>query len=217
MEKSEGLKMYDELIAVHTIMRRGSELTADALERLAAGRPVDVRQLVRLARWQSDFVHHHHESEDELFWPVLRDLFPSVVAGLDALSAEHEKLDTELRTLSAAIAHLASKGADVRAAAAAAAPSAVTVRDVLLGHLDTEEPVLEELFPQVPDADIIRLRKAILAGAPRGGPDLVIGLLSEPVPAPGYATVFASFPAPVRLMKPLLLGKFHSTLKALAG
>ncbi len=216
MEKSEGLKMYDELTAVHTIMRRGVELTTTSLERLADGKPVDVRAVVRLARWQSEFAHHHHESEDELFWPVLRALFPEVVAGLDGLSAEHEKLDHELRNLSAAIDALAEKGADARQAARDALPSAVTVKDVLIGHLDAEEPVLEGLFPRVPDADIVRLRAAIVAGARRGGPDLVIGLLSEPVPAPGYATMMASFPAPLRVLRPLLLRKFHSTRKALA-
>lgn len=215
MEKSEGLRMYDELVAVHTIMRRGVDLTTSSLERVAAGRPADVKAVVRLARWQSGFVHHHHESEDELFWPVLRRLFPDVVAGLDGLSAEHEKLDHELQVLSAAIDALAAKGADVRAAAKAALPAAVTVRDVLLGHLDAEEPVLEGLFPQVPDADIVRLRAAIVAGAPRSGPDLVIGLLSEPVPAPGYAAIMANFPAPLRLLRPLLLRKFRSTRAAL--
>ena len=207
--------MYDELIAVHTIMRRGVDLTTSSLERLAAGHAVDVKTVVRLARWQSGFVHHHHESEDELFWPVLRRLFPDVVAGLDGLSAEHEKLDHELRVLSDAIDALAASGTP--AAAKAALPPAVTVRDVLLGHLDAEEPVLEGLFPQVPDADIIRLRAAIVAGAPRSGPDFVIGLLSEPEPAPGYATMMANFPMPIRLLRPLLLRKFRSTRAALAG
>jgi hemerythrin-like domain-containing protein len=207
--------MYDELVAVHTIMRRGAELTTTSLERLAAGRPVGVKAVVRLARWQSEFVHHHHESEDELFWPVLRTLFPAVVAGLDGLSAEHEKLDHELRVLSTAIDALAEKGVDAREAAKAALPAAVTVKDVLLGHLDAEEPVLQDLFPQVPDTDIVRLRKAIVDGAPRSGPDLVIGLLAEPVPATGHDEMMANFPAPVRLLRPLLLRKFHSTLAAL--
>ncbi|MCS7477300.1 hemerythrin domain-containing protein [Umezawaea endophytica] len=217
MVESEGLLMYDELIAVHTIMRRGADLTTASLERLVAGEPVGVKAVVRLARWQAEFVHHHHESEDELFWPVLRTLFPDVVAGLDGLSAEHEKLDHELRALSVAIDTLAEKDVDVREAAGAALPAATSVRDVLIGHLDAEEPVLKGLFPRVPDADIVRLRKAIVDGAPRGGPDLVIGLLSEPVPAPGHDVMMANFPAPVRLLRPLLLRRFHSTLGALAA
>ncbi len=41
-------------------------------------------------------------------------------------------------------------------------------REVLAGHLATEEPVLMELFPQVPDAHVVRLRKAVTDGASRG-------------------------------------------------
>lgn len=213
---AEGRRIYDELIAVHTIMRRGAELTATALERLAAGDRVSFPAAVRVARWQAEFIHHHHASEDELFWPVLRGLFPDAVASLEELSVEHDQLDLELKALTAAIDAINDREQatmSVRAAAAAAA----SVRDILVAHLDAEEPVLRQLFPQVPTGEILRLRKAIVDGAPRSGPDLVLGLLDDPDPAPGRDQIMANFPAPVRLLRPLFIRRYQATKRALGS
>lgn len=224
-EKPEGLRMYDELMAVHTIMRRGSALTAAALHRLAAGERPDIGALVRLARWQDRFTRHHHASEDELFWPLLRELFPAAAGSLDELAAEHERLDAALDMLSAGITSIEAAarmpGPDALAAATGlaaiqAASAADTVRDTLASHLDAEEPALRELFPKTPPADIRRLRKAIIAGAPRSGPDLVLGLLEDPVPAPGYAALTSDLPRPVRLLRPLLVRRY-TAVKARLG
>jgi hemerythrin-like domain-containing protein len=217
--RPEGLRMYDELIAVHTIMRRGAELTVEALRRLAGGTALDVSALVRLARWQAEFVHHHHESEDEQFWPVLRGLFPETVAELDGLTVEHEHLDAGLTTLGEAIDALAGHKRDLTAAAEIAAtqalPAAEKVRDVLISHLDTEEPILRDLFPRVPDDDIRRLRAAIVAGAPRTAPDLVFGLLEDPAPATGYGAMMQNLPRPLRWLRPVLLRRYRSVKHAL--
>jgi hemerythrin-like domain-containing protein len=204
--------MYDELIAVHTIMRRGAELTEAAFARLDTGAPVNAKVLAGTARWLVTFVHHHHESEDRLFWPVLRRCFPDVVADLDKLTHEHETLDTELRTLDAMTDDLRATGTTaVRDALA----SVGRVRQVLAGHLDNEEPVLKALFPQVPDDEVERLRKAIVAGAPRSGPDLVLGLLEDQGRPQGYQHMVANFPAPVRWLRPLLLNRYEGRKKAL--
>ena len=83
----EGLRMYDELIAVHTIMRRSTALTTTALHGVVSGDKVRISALVRIADWQHGFIHHHHTSEDEQFWPVLRGLFPDAVIADDADAA----------------------------------------------------------------------------------------------------------------------------------
>lgn len=209
-QADEGLRIYDELIAVHTIMRRSTILTADALRRFASGSSSNSKALVALIRWQAEFVHHHHRSEDELFWPVLRELFPDAIASLDELTEQHHVLDAELDNLSSAAKDLAN-------ARSSALLSAEKVRDVLISHLDTEEPVLLKLFPQTPAPRIVELRKAIVAGAPRSGPDLVLGLLEDPEPAQGTAIMHANFPPPVRLLRPLLLRRYRARKRQLVG
>jgi hypothetical protein len=158
-----------------------------------------------MARWFIEFVHHHHASEDEMFWPVLRELFPDADADLDKLTSEHEALDAELHTLATAIDSMAAArgggGARAEAAGQAAvwtAPIAENIRNILVAYLDDEEPVLAGLFPQVPDGDIIRLRRAIIHGAPRSGPYYVFGLLEDPDRPAGYPALVADFPRPVR-------------------
>ncbi|MFJ2650356.1 hemerythrin domain-containing protein [Streptomyces sp. NPDC087420] len=223
---AEGSKMYDELLAVHMIMRRGAALVTASFARLTAGEAVDVRALVKTSRWLIAFVHHHHASEDELFWPVLRGLFPSSIAVLDSLTAEHEALDTELHTLARAVDGIADPDvtgeraktlAVVGQAALAGLPSAQKVQDLLATHLDREEPVLRDLFPQVPDADIIRVRKAIIHSAPRDSPHLVFGLMEDPVRVPGHDTLAANFPPPLRWLRPLLLTRYRTTKKSLGA
>ncbi|GAB3814893.1 hemerythrin domain-containing protein [Kribbella italica] len=226
-DPTEGLRLYDELIAVHTIMRRSTALVVDALQALIDGRPVRVATLVKLIDWQAAFVHHHHESEDELFWPVLRGRFPEVVAQLDALSVEHDKLDGALEQLSTEAAalrgapadlglHGAPAGQGLQGRAASLLPSALEVRDVLAGHLDTEEPILRELFPDVPAGEIITLRKAIVAGAPKAGPEWVLGLMENPTRTQGYAIMMANFPPPVRWLRPILLRSYAKARRSLA-
>ncbi|MCT9928794.1 hypothetical protein N5079_01030 [Planotetraspora sp. A-T 1434] len=149
-------------------------------------------------------------------------MFPDAVAALDGLSVDHRALDAELKTLDAAVDAIAAgvarrsdRAVAVRDAAREGAQAAVRMRDVLMDHLDSEEPVLRELFPQVSDAEVLRLRAAIVAGAPRSGPDLVMGLLHDPAPAPGAARLMDSFPAPLRWMRPLLLKRYRTQRSAL--
>ncbi|MFG1811532.1 hemerythrin domain-containing protein [Streptomyces sp. NPDC049040] len=224
--RHEGPRLYQELLAVHGIMRRGTALVADSFARLAAGDPVDHKALVTVSRWLVGFVHHHHASEDELLWPVLRELFPAAVADLDRLATEHEALDAELAALAGATDAIAAarkgKGpADVVAmvgiAAVAAHPAARKVQDILANHLAAEEPVLEALFPQVPDARITPLRKAIVDGAPRSGPHFVLGLMTQPEPVTGYAEMRANLPAPLRWAGPLLVNRYRAAARDLGA
>jgi hemerythrin-like domain-containing protein len=223
-DRAEGLRMYDELIAVHTILRRGSALVADSLAALAQGGPVDVGTLVSTARWHSAFLHHHHASEDEEFWPLLRRLFPDSDADLVRLTAEHAELDVELKSLADAVSAIGAREGRSRdewraaareLAASTAHPAAVRAQKALGAHLDGEEPVLRELFPLTPAADIRTLRAAIVAAAPKSGPDLVLGLLVDPDPAPGYEQMVSNFPPPVRWLRPLLLRRYRGRRRAL--
>jgi hemerythrin-like domain-containing protein len=220
-DPTEGLHLFDELVAVHTILRRGAVLVADAMEALSEGEPVDLRTLISVARWHSAFLHHHHQSEDALFWPLLRRLFPDRDDDLTRLTAEHVDLDRELQALTSVIDQLDTP--DGRRPAKARQLTAETglkaaarAQESLAAHLDDEEPVLRELFPRTPPADIVSLRKAIVAAAPKSAPDLVLGLLVDPDPAPGYDRIVTNFPPPVRWMRPLLLQRYRRRRRSLA-
>ncbi|MFJ9027504.1 hemerythrin domain-containing protein [Streptomyces sp. NPDC102274] len=221
----ERARMYDELLAEHTIMRRGAALVAVSFANLADGQPVDVRTLVSTSRWLIEYVRSHHGSEDKQLWPALSDLFPAAVAELDRMIVEHQALDAELHTLARAVDAIDAReitgGRDevlvvVSEAAMSGLPSAQRVREILTRHFDEEEPVLLELFPQVPDSDLARVRKGIFHGGFRCSAHLVLGLMEDPDRIPGYAAVLSAFPASVRWLRPVLLARYRSTKKALA-
>ncbi|MFE4370916.1 hemerythrin domain-containing protein [Streptomyces sp. NPDC056835] len=225
MLRTERSRMYEELLAEHTIMRRGAALVAVSFANLADGQPVDVRTLVSTSRWLIDYVRSHHGSEDEQLWPVLSDLFSPAVAELDRMVAEHQALDAELHTLARVVDAIAAREIAggraevlvvVSEAAMSGLPSAQRVHDILTRHFDEEEPVLLELFAQVPDADLARVRNGIFHGDFRVSPHLVLGLMEDPDRIPGYAAVLRAFPASVRWLRPVLLARYRSTKKALA-
>jgi hemerythrin-like domain-containing protein len=177
-----GLELYDDLTAVHAVLRRGAELVISALERLSGGDSIDIATPVRLARWHVEFLRHHDATEDALLLPLLRRVYPDDVATLDGLLVEHETLSHQADDLNAAIDAMAVAtslpGSDALAAAVGLAaleglPAAVKLYAVLLSHLDSEEAVLRRLFGQVPEADAQRLHEAIVASWPRTAPGTV--------------------------------------------
>ncbi|MFB7269649.1 hemerythrin domain-containing protein [Streptomyces sp. NPDC056244] len=216
--------LYDELLAVHTILRRGTALVSESFGRLAGGEPVDVKVLVNTARWLIASIRRHHASEDVLFWPALRDLVPLEALRIDELAVAHEALDAELQTLARTVDTLAAQHVTgepdaalvvVGQAALSGLPSAQRVQAVLNRHFDQEEAVLQGLIPQVPEAELTRLRKAIIGGAPHTGPHLVFGLMEDPQAVPGYAPLVSNFPAPMRWIRPVLMTRYRSSKRAL--
>ncbi|PVE13881.1 hemerythrin domain-containing protein [Streptomyces scopuliridis] len=223
--RSERSRIYDELLAEHTIMRRGAALVAVSFANLADGQPVDVGTLVSTSRWLIEYVRSHHGSEEEQLWPALSELFPAAVAELDRMVIEHQALDAELHTLTRAVDAIDAREITggpaevlvvVSEAAMTGLPSAQRVREILTRHFDEEEPVLLELFTQVPDGDLARVRNGIFRGDSRVSPHLVLGLMEDPDRIPGYAAVLSAFPASVRWLRPVLLARYRSTKKALA-
>ncbi|MEV7426014.1 MULTISPECIES: hemerythrin domain-containing protein [unclassified Streptomyces] len=222
--KAERSRIHEELVAGHTLMRRGAALVVTAFTRLADGEPVDVRTLIATTRWLIDFVGGQRASEVRLFWPVLRELFPGPVAELDRTVAERDALEAELHALDRSVNAIAAREvtggraealAIISQATMSGLPSAQRVQTLVNRHFDEEEPVLLELIPRVPDRDVARLRCAILQSAPRTGPHLVFGLLEDPDRLPGHTALMSNFPASVRLLRPVLLARYRSVKRAL--
>jgi hemerythrin-like domain-containing protein len=216
----EGLRMYDELIAVHTVMRRGADLTVAALWQLSVRGRADVITALSTGQWFVEFVNHHHDSEDELLWPVLREEFPRQVVVLDSLSRQHEKLEQALFSLGERLRMLAGVGRLIDGsrfdeAVIAALADAEDLRISLAEHLAAEEPVLREMFPRIADEDVRRIRAAIVASAPRRGSSLLLGLLRDPTPSVGHRALVSNLPITFRLLRPVLLLLYRHRIRRL--
>ncbi|NEB12366.1 hemerythrin domain-containing protein [Streptomyces coelicoflavus] len=220
--QSPGARMYEEFVAIHAVLRRGTRLVVDAYERLADGHAVDTGTLVDAGRWLLAFTHAHHKAEDDLFWPVLQKLYPGAQAQLKELSDDHVVLDRRLHALEAALDDLETVTRDGTATrspdgARAGAEAARQVHQVLDGHLTAEEAVVEGLFPGVPADDIDRLREAFVQGSPRFGLHFMFGLLADPEPARGRNLLTENFPPQLRAAGPQMISRYEVSKQELRG
>ncbi|MEU5757243.1 hemerythrin domain-containing protein [Streptomyces sp. NPDC047829] len=220
--QSPGARMYEEFVAIHAVLRRGTRLVVDAYERLADSHRVDTATLADAGRWLLAFTHAHHKAEDDLFWPVLQGLYPEAHAQLKELSDDHVVLDGRLNALQRAIDDLAAAGAAGWDSAGtdgarAGAEAARQVHEVLDTHLSAEEAVVEDLFPQVPEDDIDRLREAFIQGSPRFGVHFLFGLLDDPEPARGRDLLIENFPPQLRAAQPQMTSRYEDSAQGLRG
>lgn len=138
---------------MHRAMRRDAPRLVDALGRVTS---TDRRRPEALARWFQRFdgqLHHHHEVEDEIFWPALRTAVPAATGELDALEAEHGVLTDRLTAVRGTLDILAGLTAvsDVEDAQQAALDAAVALEHTLVAHLDREEITVFPALTQFTD------------------------------------------------------------------
>jgi hypothetical protein len=94
-------------------------------------------------------LHLHHTAEDIALWPALRRQVtePAQIAVLDAMEAEHARIDPLLARVDAALAAGHGAGAG-HVASLTATASAAELADVLTGHMAHEE---DEALPLIAD------------------------------------------------------------------
>jgi len=216
--ESESDKIYDELIAAHTIMRRGVDLMRAALKHTPATAG-EVDSCVGVGRWLIEFVRSHQCREEEVLWRPLAQASPPDVVELHDLSVQHVAIDRELDRLARRLDRLGELGAAASrearemadAALAALESAAVSISD----HLDEEEALIKALLALLDDPVVRTLRAAMARSAPSARPDLVLGLMSDPTPTAGYASMLNSIPFSTRALRPLLIARYHSRKRRL--
>jgi hemerythrin-like domain-containing protein len=122
------------MYATHDALRRD----LDAIIRITASDTDDPRVLLRSAvGWQlfKKFLHVHHCAEDDLLWPAMRRALvgdEAAEALLDAMQAEHARIDPLLTEIDAALG-------DRGKASQRLGELTETLASALHGHLDHEE------------------------------------------------------------------------------
>ncbi len=149
-ETEQGKALFHELLWVHGAIRRD----LDTVERLAVelgdGLPAEqARSEVEKLRadgplWQLKvnclrycrFVHMHHNAEDSLFFPRLREANPALAPVVDKLEADHRTVSDLLDEVEAGAAEL-TDGDDATRPRLVNALESLAAE--LLAHLDYEE------------------------------------------------------------------------------
>jgi hypothetical protein len=150
-ETKRGRAIFEELLWVHSIIRRDLEIVEQLAADVGEGLPGEAvqdaltdlktngplwRLKVNCLRYCSH-VHAHHEAEDVLLFPVLRAADPSIGSVVDRLEADHARVSDLLDVVEAAARALTDTHAgDARQRVIDG------LRDLhvhLLDHLDYEE------------------------------------------------------------------------------
>jgi hemerythrin-like domain-containing protein len=189
----------------HDMHREATSLLVEA-----AGRPsVPSAALAELRDFLVANLHHHHESEDGLLWPLITAVAPEVADSLSALSTEHDQLD-------AALDALGNVPIDDGSDRAALTEAATAVRDLIRHHLEQEEPLL---FPALrihlsPEAWDDFSQKVIATSPPQGA-HLLIGFFDEVGTPEEVQLVLDRLPEPVQPLVPEMRRQARAALDVL--
>ena len=98
----QGQVDFTFMYAAHDAFRRDLQRLADAVK---AGRTAEPAVRAGWATFKNQ-LHVHHTAEDDLLWPALRAKVsqPGDVAVLDAMQAEHARIDPLLARVDASLA-----------------------------------------------------------------------------------------------------------------
>ncbi len=149
-ETEQGKALFEELLWVHGAIRRDLETVERLARDLGEGLPAaQARERVERLRadgplWQLKvnclrycrFVHMHHNAEDTLFFPRLREANPDLDPVVDKLEADHRTVSDLLDRVEADAAALSDEEDAVRARLG---ESLSSLAAELLAHLDYEE------------------------------------------------------------------------------
>jgi len=188
-----------EMLVVHRAIRRETRLAAELVAKVGDGDRERVAVLGPHVAELLELVHHHHDGEDELLWPVLTGRAQLEADLIGRMEAQHNAID-ELR-----------RAAEPRLAAwreTAASETRDALADALADLADRlEEHMAEEeqyVLPLVADhltvAEWERLGERGMQGIPRSRLLMVLGSLLEEADEAETAMFMAKLPAPARLL-----------------
>lgn len=166
------------LALVHAALRRSLETIVRVAQSPIA--ESDRAAFADFSQRTCDFVHLHHDGEEDVVFPTLKKAFEAAqlsdaLAHLATWRKDHEKLLGKLAELEAATRAFAAGGPREPLAQAGAA-----TRDLLLPHLDAEESVVDEgLLSRAMSGDeaLAMGRAASKHGQKHGGPRILIHYL----------------------------------------
>jgi hypothetical protein len=161
-ESDRGRALFEELLWVHRMVRRDLDTVRRLADECLEGRPADelageIRELqtngplwqlkVNCLRYCS-FVHSHHNAEDALLFPRLRDTNPEVGPVVDRLEAEHRNVSgllDEVEDTARSLSEAEGNGSRRRLADALTG-----LADDLLAHLSYEEENVRSTMSRLP-------------------------------------------------------------------
>jgi hemerythrin-like domain-containing protein len=215
MSAAEPIDVRDMKI-VHETFRRAYDESAQ----LVRANPTPSSERVTFLADHIDFgigmLHHHHESEDELLYPLLVERVPEQAAMTTEVEHQHKEVTSAIEAASAACATWRQQPSAETGESLAAALN--NLNTILRPHLDDEESKIVPLAAvTLTQKEWTAMGEHSRAAIPRDRMPVAFGMLLEPLDESDRAYMKSELPAPVRLLFPLLIqrpwNKYKDTLR----
>jgi hemerythrin-like domain-containing protein len=179
---------------IHAAFRRDLARFDRALESIPSGSRTRAAQLGTAWDNLEGQLHHHHQDEETIFWPVMRELGADD-ALVDELDGEHKQMLAALDSATVAMTALRQDPTTVNIAAAR--EGIADLRDVVETHLSHEERDLEPFGEQHHDAPQMKAAQTAVRKAHKGGVGTFFTWLLDGADADAVAGLRREVPAPV--------------------
>ena len=203
MSAAQPIEVRDMAI-VHKTFRSAFEESAQ----LVRANPTPSAQRVTFLADHIDFLigvlHHHHESEDLLLYPLLAERAKEQLAMVDEVGHQHVEVNGSIDAVTQSCATWRrSPSVDTGERLAVALDDLNTV---LQPHLDDEEQKIVPLAAvTLTQEEWIAMGDHSQGSIPKNMMPVAFGLLLEPLNDTDKAYMKGHLPAPVRLLFPLLI------------
>ena len=215
MTPTDAIDVRDMAI-IHRTFRNAYDESARLVRANPTPSPARVAFLSDHIDFGLTMLHHHHESEDELLYPLLIERVPEQAASTAKAEQQHQAIGDTIDTASKACAAWRRQPSAETGEALAAALD--TLNATLQPHLDDEEREVVPLAAvTLTQAEWDAMGEHSRAQIPRNKMPIAFGMITEPLDAADSAYMKSHLPAPVRLLYVLLIQrpwtKYASTLR----
>jgi hemerythrin-like domain-containing protein len=149
-------------------------------------------------------LHHHHESEDELLYPLLAERVPEQVDRVNAIEHQHQEVSGAIDAVSSA--GKAWRGSPTAENATELADRLDALNGVLQPHLDDEEQQIVPLAAvTLTQEEWEAMGEHSRSFIPKDRMPIAFGMVLEPLDEADRAHMKSVLPFPVRLLYPVLI------------
>ena len=186
------------MVCIHVFLRREFRLAGGVIRAVGEHDVRRARVVADHLQFISDFLHHHHTTEDKLLWPKLLERVPEELAPIvHLMESQHERVDALIQEIGRVLPQWRAQ------ASAADRDQLATLFDELYGglreHLDAEEQQLLPIVARtISHAEWQELGEAGAKGTPKSKMPLVLGMFQYEGDPDVVDEILSEAPRPVR-------------------
>jgi hypothetical protein len=188
-----------DMAIIHQTFRRAYTEAAQLVRALPTPSPARVAFLADHIDFGLVMLHHHHEGEDEILYPLLEARSPEHAARTEEIDQQHVEVRGKIDEAQAACATW--RAAPSLESAQALAGSLDSLNVALVSHLDNEEREIVPLAAvTVTQKEWDSLGKHGVASIPASKRMIAFGMILEPLNDADRAYMLTVLPPPIRLL-----------------